>query len=333
MELKSLNDVSTKVKSFWDRKEGTTGMVVIAAIVIALWWFNRNGDTLAHMFDNMEHIIWSSLKIAGIIFLLVNKRVRMLFELGMRAITQFFVELNPIAIMKNYLDGLENDREEMNNEIDNLSKQKGVVDGSIDENNAKIKECLENMAAAKAQGNAEEMELNQNEIGLAQEFNEDLKKMSADVTAILAFLEKTYKNIGFFIAKERKKVEYREKAYNIIKAASSALKSAMKAIKGDRDDKMMADMALEAVKDDMYKKVGQMKRTINSTKEFSASIDVQNAKYNIKAMEMLKEYESKGYDAFITDVNDIPLDKPVMVEARVSSLATPGSSSKSALLD
>jgi len=95
-------------KTFWDKPEGTTGKIVIGlGIVLAIAFFTVLAPVIIAMLTNVLYIGI----LAGIIFLigclLANSQFRAsmvaLFQLTMRQLTGFVVEIDPIGIIKNYL--------------------------------------------------------------------------------------------------------------------------------------------------------------------------------------------------------------------------------------
>ena len=342
MELKSMNDVSGKMKSFWERKEGNTGLITLGALgFFALWLFNKYGDNLAHMFDNALNIGLSLTGLAILVTVVTNKRVHRIFELLMYWLTDVFIEMNPLLVMDEYLDGLENDKQEMDGHIDKLAQQKGIVDGNILDNNDRIQSLLGDLKAANDVKNQDEVNSISLELGILQEQNEKYKAMSQDIADSLAFLEKMYKNVGYFIRDQRMIVKYKKTEFKVVEAASNAIESAKRAFQGDPDKKLDFIRANDVLREEMYKKVGQMKRAISTSRDFMNSVDIQNVKYNNKAAELLKKLDSQGYAAFLTD----PAEKEaalksttvngdaVILESKPLSTPNSSSSTKRSLLD
>ena len=327
MELKKLDDVSGKMKSFWDRREGTTGYIMLGgAILFVIWLLDKYSDRLAHITDNVFNISMTLLSLGAIAWVLTNKRVQRVAELAMYWLTGIFIEMNPLLVMNEYLDSLEDDRQEMDKHINSLSQQKGVVDGNIQDNNERIKSILSDLQAAKQQADAgnedaiAEMQSIQLEVGLLQTQNDKYVVLSKDVSNSLMFLEKMFKSVGYFIRDERMRVKMNQKEYDVVTATSNALESAKRAFMGDPDKKIQFERAMEIQRDEMFKKVGQMKRTLVTAKTFVTSIDIQNQKYDNKAAELLKKLETQGYAAFLSDPN---AKETIDINAQVISSSRP----------
>jgi hypothetical protein len=114
-------------------------------------------------------------------------------------------------------------------------------------------------------------------------------------------LSKIHKNSTYLIKDTENEVRMRKQEYEAIKAGHSAMKSAMNIINGDPDKKLMFDMATEAVVDDVHTKIGEMERFIELSGSFIDSIDLQNAAYEQKGIEMLEEMEKKGVSFLLGD--------------------------------
>ncbi len=82
--------------------------------------------------------------LAGFVFLFTSKDVRtavfFLFKTLMRKITGTIIKLDPIAIMKIYIDDLKEKREKMQGQINILAGQLVKLNKKINENNEKIKQ-------------------------------------------------------------------------------------------------------------------------------------------------------------------------------------------------
>ena len=89
-------------------------------------------------------------------------------------------------------------------------------------------------------------------------------------------LTKMYENSEILMEDVKDQVMLKDQERKAIHASNSAMKSAMNVIKGDKDKRYMFDMALEAVADDVSKKVGEMERFMEMSSSFMESVDLQN---------------------------------------------------------
>jgi hypothetical protein len=110
------------------------------------------------------------------------------------------------------------------------------------------------------------------------------------------------------------------------------MKSAMSIISGDKDKRMVFDMALEAIADDVGNKVGEMERFMDMSQNFMSSIDLQNGIFEEEGLKMLEKWEKEGVSSILgeekqsllkqaDDDNNVldlnaPLARPEKVENR-----------------
>ena len=123
-----------------------------------------------------------------------------------------------------------------------------------------------------------------------------------------------------------------------MRASHSAMKSAMSIIAGDKDKRMIFDMALEAIADDVANKVGEMERFMDVSENFMKSVDLQNGIFEEEGLRMLEKWEKEGVSSILgeqketllkeaeddTNVLDInaPLKRPESVEVRKNQYDT-----------
>ena len=101
-------------------------------------------------------------------------------------------------------------------------------------------------------------------------------------------------NRNFRNGKMKDQVEVKEQERKAIHASHSAMKSAMSIISGDKDQRAMFDMALEAIADDVSQKVGEMERFMDMSSSFMDSVDLQNGVFEEEGMKMLEKWEKEG---------------------------------------
>ncbi len=101
---------------------------------------------------------------------------------------------------------------------------------------------------------------------------------------------------GIMIKKTENDVKIKKREYQVIKASHSALKGATSIINGSQSEKDLFDRAMTHMTDTIGFQVGEMDRMLQATKEFTSTVDLQNAVANEKGLKLLEEFESKGLD-------------------------------------
>ncbi|CCH53648.1 hypothetical protein BN8_02760 [Fibrisoma limi BUZ 3] len=289
-------------RSFWSRPEGILGMIVLAGIAgLGLVYFNRVLEFLIRMTSNVLTLALLFGAIGALIFLFTSRDVRtavfFLFKSLMRSITGTVIQLNPIAIMKIYIDDLKEKRQKMQGQIDTLAGQLVKLNKKINENNEAIKQKFAEANKASAMtdkpGMREAAQLATIEGAGLQEMNEKLLPLQRNIKMVLAFMEKVNQSADYIIKETEIKVRLKETEYKIVKESSNALKTAISIFKGDPDKKFYFDESMEYIQEDMSQKLGEMKRAMDLSMDFINSVDIQNGIMSDKGQAMLEAY-NKG---------------------------------------
>jgi hypothetical protein len=143
-----------------------------------------------------------------------------------------------------------------------------------------------------------------------------------------------YENSEVMLEDIQDQVELKDQERKAMRASHSAMKSAMNIIAGDKDKRMVFDMALEAIADDVANKVGEMERFMDVSENFMKSVDLQNGIFEEEGLRMLEKWENEGVssilgaqketllkaaedDSNVLDIN-APLKRPEKVEMRIN---------------
>ena len=312
----------TSKGSFWSRPEGITGMLLLGALgAVGLVYFNRIMEFLIRATENTLYLAFLLGALALVVFLFTSRDVRtagfFLYKTLMRKITGTVIQLDPIAIMKIYVQDLREKREKMQGQIDTLAGQAVKLNKKINENNDSIKAKFAeankaNELAATRPGMKEAATLATMEGAGLQEMNEKLFPLQRNMKLVLEFMEKVNKSADFLIKETEIKVKLKETEYQIVKESSNALKTAVSIFKGNPDKKFYFDESMEYIQDDMSKKLGEMKRAMDLSMDFINGVDIQNGMLSDKGQNLLEAY-NKGEFSFVQ--LNAPADRPL--EARV----------------
>jgi hypothetical protein len=289
-------------RSFWSRPEGMLGMIVLAGIAgFGLVYFNRIIEFLIRVTSNVLELSLLLGALGVLIFLITSRDVRtavfFLFKSLMRSITGTVIQLNPIAIMKIYIDDLKKKRQQMQGQIDTLAGQLVKLNKKINENNETIKQKFAEANKAHSMtdrpGMREQAQLATIEGAGLQEMNEKLFPLQRNIKTVLAFMEKVNQSADYIIKETEIKVRLKETEYQIVKESSNALKTAVSIFKGDPDKKFYFDQSMEYIQDDMSQKLGEMKRAMDLSMDFINGVDIQNGVLSDKGVALLEAY-NKG---------------------------------------
>ncbi len=303
-------------RSFWSRPEGILGMITLAGLAgYALVNINTILEFLIRATSNVLELALLLSVLGVVIFLITSRDIRtavfFLFKSLMRSLTGTVIQLNPIAIMKIYVDDLKKKRQQMQGQIDTLAGQLVKLNKRISSNNEGIKQKFAEANKANTMtdrpGMREQAQLATIEGAGLQEMNEKLLPLQRNMTTVLAFMEKVNQSADYIIKETEIKVRLKETEYQIVKESSNALKTAVSIFKGDPDKKFYFDQSMEYIQDDMSQKLGEMKRAMDLSMDFINGVDIQNGLLSDKGTALLEAY-NKGEFKSIQPGSDTSLD-------------------------
>jgi len=295
-----------KKKSFWKRPEGKTGLVFIVALLIG-------GGILASTFLSLlisfitstVGMIVTLLVLGVIIFTAIDPKARGLvgymYKSVMRWITGLFIQIDPIGILKNYVDDLKDNLKKMNRQITQLRGQMHKLKEMIINNKKEIDNNLNLASKARDNNNNAVMVLKSRKAGRLKESTVRLEDLYKKMEVLYRVLGKMYENSQIMKEDIADQVEVKEQERKAILASNSAMKSAMNIISGNRDKKEMFDRALEAVADDVSQKVGEMEQFMEVSQGFMQSLDLKNGIFEEEGLKMLEKWENEGMSILLGD--------------------------------
>lgn len=301
-------------KSFWEKPEGKTGMIGLVALIggagILLYKLLPYLITLT---QNLLHFSFLLLGFGALVYVVLDKKVRNLvffmYKSFMRWLTGLFIEIDPIGILRTYIDDLKKN-------LTNMSKQLAIVKGQMqrlkmlmDENQKSIENNLKLASKAKETDKTAVMILKSRKAGRLQESNMRFDELYKKLELLYRVLLKMYENSEIMLEDIEDQVLVKEKERKAIRASHSAMKSAMNIIAGNSDKREMFDMALEAIADDVSMKIGEMERFMEMSSSFVQSIDLQNGVFEEEGLELLEKWEKEGVSLLLGTEKDLLINK------------------------
>ena len=288
-----------KPKSFWKRPEGTTGAIFLIGILAGLGYvlFKYSAAILTFL-GNTLGIVVTLLVLGAIIYMILDPKMRALvgymYKSFMRWITGIFVTIDPIGILKNYIEDLQDNLKKMSKQIGSLKGQMRKLKSIVEDNNGEIKKNMMIAKKAKEQGNDKAMMLSSRKAARLKDSNQKYTALHNKMSILYKVLSKMYSNSEILVEDTKDQVKVKEQERKAIRASHSAMRSAMSIIKGDTDKRAMFDQAMEVIADDVANKVGEMERFMELSADFMDSVDLQNGIFEEQGLKMLEEYEKKS---------------------------------------
>jgi phage shock protein A len=298
-----------KPKNFWQRPEGVTGAIFTGALVLGGGYLLYQAlPTLIALASNTLYLGLILAALAGLIYVVLDPKMRNLiwymYKSIMRSITGWFVQIDPIGILKSYIDDLRDNLGKMNKQISSLKGQMYKLSELINTNQREIKNSLGMASKAKETGKESIMVLKARKAGRLQESNMKLEDLYKRMEVLYRVLTKMYENSEIMLEDLQDQVVVKEQEYKAIKASHSAIRSAMSVLSGNPDQKYMYDMALEAMAEDVGQKVGEMERFMDMSKNIMDSIDLQNGVFEEEGINMLEQWEKEGVSKLLGSDKD-----------------------------
>ncbi|PPK85947.1 phage shock protein A [Neolewinella xylanilytica] len=317
-------DTSTR-KSFWQRPEGVTGLVFLVAILAGLGFlFTTFAGVILPFLSTTLGLVVAGVALLAVVFAIADPRTRTLFgylyKSAMRKVTGLFVNIDPIGILKTYVEELERNLQEMRKQIGKIRGQMRHLTTLMETNEAEVKKQLKLAALAKEKGKNQQMILSSRRAARLRESNEKYQVLLRKMEVLNRVLNRMHQNSEVLLEDTRDQVDLRIQERKAIRASHGAMQSAMSVINGDPDQRAMFDQAMEAIAEDVANKVGEMERMMELSNDFMASVDLQNGVFADEGLRMLEEWEKKS-DLLLSEGHiEFDLDKQSATSAPQENL-------------
>lgn len=292
-----------KPKSFWERPEGTTGMFAIGAAVIGLYFA---GGALMNLFATAITLVGQAITLSvlgailfGFIMIVTNSKFQTLVSYGfksvMRKITGAFVEIDPIGIMKSYIEDLKGKRDIMNEAIGKLSGQIQLCKKQVDQNDIDYERSMSMAKVAKDQANTSVFTVQSRQAGRLEKLNkESLRPLLMQMEMHQKLLKKYHEVTGTVIDDLGNEVKSQQMQRDMMKASYGAMSAAKRILNGGTDQRELFDQAMEYTVNDYGMKMGEIENFIENSRPFVEGLDIQNGVYEAEAMAKFEAWGNKA---------------------------------------
>ncbi|MEL7123074.1 MAG: hypothetical protein AAFO07_26730, partial [Bacteroidota bacterium] len=260
------------------------------------------------IFSNIELIIgWASsvlsltvmlLVIGALLYVVLDPRARNLvwymYKSMMRWITGLFVQIDPIGILKSYVEDLADNLAKMRKQIGAIRGQMRQLQALMEKNDQEIQQNLQLASAARDANKEKQLLLSTRKAARLKETNAKYQSLYNKMDVLRRILDKMHQNSEILLEDTKDQVKLKEQERKAIRASHSAMKSAMSVISGDPDKRAMFDAAMESITEDVANKVGEMEEFMEMSADFMDSVDLQNGIFEEKGLQMLEEWEKKS---------------------------------------
>jgi hypothetical protein len=303
---------SKSIKSFWEKPEGKIGMVFTAIFLAggALIVWSKLLPWLISLAANSLFLALILIVLGIVVFPFTQRDFRLKLTVGyklfLKRLASFIIKTDPIGILK-YTIAKGEDRLEMFEE--QRSKLKQVLSNlkrKINEYSSQAKESMLAAKAAEKQQIKSQVYLNANQAGRLQGAATELSQVSTRLDALYSVITKISENAKVLLLDRKQEVSLMEDKWIAIRAAYSAMQSAMKALNGDKDERALFEEAADYVNNDLGMKIGEIEYMLEASETIMDSIDVRNGMFQEKGMKMLEEFEKKADSWLLVDNDNSP---------------------------
>ncbi len=323
-------------KSFWKRPEGLTGAIFLGALILGGGYLlATNIGWLIGLVQNTIYLAVLLAVLAAVVYMVLDPRMRNLVWYGyksvMRWITGVFVQIDPIGILKSYVEDLQDNLVKMRKQIGILKGQMRKLQTLMEDNVRTIDENMKMASAAREKGMDNQVMLATRKAARLKDSNEKYQKLLNKMQVMYRILNKMHQNSEILLEDTKDQVKLKEQERKAIRTSHSAMKSAMSVMSGDPDKRAMFDAAMEAVADDVASKVGEMERFMEMSSNLMQSIDLQNAVFEDEGLDMLEKWEKESTLMLLNSGREpsddmLDLDSPVAEPEKKSRRSGGGSS-------
>lgn len=292
------SDGFTSKKSPWEKPGGKLGMVVaglgIAGGCVLLYKLLPFMLALA---SNTLYLILMLFGIGILGYILTSKKFWNTFKVAyfviMRRITGFFINIDPVAILEEYIRDLQKRIREVS---DNINQVRGL----IKKNERKLSEVTEKrnntILEIKQYRQKGQTAFAQQKEGLLVLYEKSVQDRTARLETSKKWLEaltKLQQYATFSVTINEEKVKLFKDEYEELKAQGKAFRSIKSALNGDPDMMENFETAVEIMENEISMNLGEIEDMIDETNGLLGQADMENAVISDKATAILQKYDNQ----------------------------------------
>src|SRR6056297_3818614 len=299
-----------KRKPYYKRPDGIFGTVFLLVLLGAsVYGLYRVMPALIELAENALYLTLMLLVLAALLYMVFDPRMRTLlgfmYKSTIRSITSWFITIDPIGILKNYVRDLEKNLSQMSDQLGTVQGQLHKLSTLIKKNEGEVDNQLAMASKAKKKKMEKQMVLASRKAARLKESNEKYESLRNKLEILQRVLNKMYSNSEILLEDTRDQIKVKEEERKAIRASHSAMQSAMNVIQGDSDKKVMFDEAIEVIADDVAHKVGEMERFMELSSGIMDSVDLQQGVFEDQGMKMLEKWEKESSLLFLNDAENL----------------------------
>lgn len=292
-------------KSFLQRPEGKLGLAVSGLVLLAAGYsLLRALPALIALAENVLQLAMLCSVLALAFYLFADGKVRAfaayLYKAFFRLLTGFFIEIDPLGILRQHIAELGGKLELMRSQLGNLNGQIRRVERLIAENNQ-----LRDNALSLAHGTrgdpaqADASRLQARHAVKLEDSNTRLAAMQAQMQTLFRMLKKLSDTSELVLQDMQNTVDIKTRERSSMKAAYSAYRAALAILQGQSEGRDLYDRAMEFLNDDYARKLGEIEMFMDFSDGLIKAADLENLAYDARGTDRLDEWERRLSDSLL----------------------------------
>lgn len=296
METQIFPSQQQQLKSYWNRPGGKFGVLAGIGIMVVIGYF---------LVPILTTVTWNILNfgialacVGAFLYVITHKKLRLslfyFYESLMKKLVGLVIQMDPFVIAENYIESMEHEREKLYAQSLDVDAQKEKIEMNIHEKQIEINKLMLRAQTAKEKDMMPELTNATRQIGRLNEYIKQLNPIRENLTKIGDHLTNIHKNSAYIIEDAKNELDLKRDLYKSVTSGNAALSSAMKIFKGDPEKKLLVEQSMEALKDDIARKLANMKKAMSYSSDFMRSIDLDNATYEKEGLKLLEKFNMEN---------------------------------------
>lgn len=302
-DMPSMSDYAgAKIKGFWERSEGTTGMVILALAAVGI--FMAWGVIVPFILATLLNTVYTIILGAGLAFMAATHRVWVsMFQSACRGFTRLWANIDPIGIMEQdlrqdqkELSALDKNMDELMAQTESLKKEQEDATSEYNDAMETVKRANSrlsrgNISSDEQQNMQRQILLSGNSAGRKQEFLKSLANLMATLQELYKMAEKWRGHLDFLI-QDRADFISNAKRNRKMSITGQSIVNRMKGILHvDPNRVYLLNAAIEAQANQYNERVGTIKNFVRTYRDTLVKGELQDESHAQIALRQLEEWE------------------------------------------
>jgi hypothetical protein len=294
----SMQSKLQKKENFWRNLLTFGGLA--AAAGTALYFWSLIVPFLIDVATNTVELVGLVALLGAIAYVALDKRMRSfisyLYNSGTRWLISQFINIDPIGVLRNFINTLKEKLAQLDRAIASLRGQRDDLKKTIDLQEEEATRAIQQAAAARKDARFKtQVALKGRQAGRLQQSNMTLQKLYLKISAMHDAMVKRREAADVTLQDIQAEVDVRTRERKALMAGYSAYRAAQGVLDVNNPEHEMYDMALENLANDYAEKMGEIDTFLDLSKGITDGVDLDNMVFEEDAIAKIDAWEkSKG---------------------------------------